>query len=309
MPTNSAQHDFSLVLEAAYGTTPATPALLRTPITGTTLALTKGTIESEIIQANRQIVDVRHGNRQVGGEISGELIYGAFDDMLEAVFCGTWTANALIPGVTRRSYSMLRQYTDLLPAANPCHLFLGCEFNTLQFALAPETMLKLTFGVVGRAVMIGGTPPVGAVFTPAATLKPFDSFTGALTVDTLPVAYVTELTLTIENGLEPRFAVFSDLMNRPKIGRTRVTGTLTAYFEDSAMLVAFNNAVKRALAFTVSDLGGNDYIFTLPSILLTGGGVDVAGEDDITISIPFSAIYEAGTGTPDALKLARNPGP
>lgn len=306
---NSAQHKISLIRETTYGTTPATPAFKVKEITGTTLALAKGTIESETIRSNRQVHDVRHGNRQIGGDISVELNYDGFADILEAVMCGTWDdtgVSFLVPGSTRRSHSVLRQFTDIVAGgAKPFHLFKGVEFNTFNLTVTPEALVKATFGCMGREVAYADTAPTGATYVDASALKAFDSFTGAILVDGVAVSSVTEIQLNIENGLDPRFVCFDDKTLQPKIGKTRVTGSLGLYFQTSAFLEAFNAATKLALSFTLTDLDGNELTFELPSILGSGGQPDVNGEDDVMITFPFSAIYESGAENPDALKILR----
>lgn len=87
---NGSRHSMRYVAEAVYGTTPATPIMKPIRHTGTTLGLSKETLQSEEIRDDRQIADFRHGAYQVGGDINLELSYGSFDDMLEAVLLGTW---------------------------------------------------------------------------------------------------------------------------------------------------------------------------------------------------------------------------
>lgn len=297
-----------MIAETSYGVTPsATPAFLVKPITGTTLALSKGTIESAVINANRQVTDVRHGNRQVGGNISTELAFALFDDMLAAILANDWTDDVLTPSTVRKSFSVLRQFTDIAGSGTnyPFQLFKGVMFNTLGLTIAPEAIVKAVFGCVGRELILANTAPTGATFTEPAANKPIDAFSGSLLVDGVAVANVTEISLNIENGIEPRFVVFSDKTNLPKWAKTRVTGNLTAYFDNSDFLVAFNSAQKKALQFVLDDLAGNSYQFDLPSILTTGAQTDVEGTNDIMLPIPFSAIYEEGADIPDALKITR----
>lgn len=299
MLANSAQHRFGIIPEVTYGITPAvTPAFQLLPITGTTLALTKGMIESEIIRSDRQIADVRHGNRQVGGEISTELMYGGFDLFLQAVLGGTWAADQLFPGVVRRSFSMLRHFTDLTGGSMKAyHMFTGVELNTFSLTVAPEAMVKATFGAIGKNWALSDTPPTGATFIGENANKPFDGFTGTININGSPIANITELQLTLENGMEPRFVVFQDTTNQPKIGKTRITGSMTCYFDSPIMLLAFNGGEKMTLAFTLTDLLGNDYNFAFDEILVNGGQADVQGDGDITLPIQFSAIFSQDVGT------------
>lgn len=386
MSANSAQHTLAFVPEVTYGTTPASPAFAYCPIKGTTLALTKGTFESETIRADRQLADVRPGNRQVGGEINFELAYGNYDTLLAAVLCGTWSArvankvattisaaaadnsindsanglpiyvagervtisgftgtvgnnqtgtvvtstvsklvlttdtplvddaagesvtlalplSVLTPGTVRRSFSFLRNYSDLSSGVKPFHLFAGVELNTLNVSLASEAMTQVTVGCLGRSVTQSATEPAGSTYTNASDNPFIDSFSGELLVDGVAVATVTELSLDLENGMEPRFVLFDDKTRQPKIGKTRVTGSMGLFFENSDMLVAFNGGLTNTLAFTLEDALGNTYLFELPKILVTGAQADVEGESDITVTLPFTASYDADESA--ALRVTR----
>ncbi len=87
---NGSRHAMRYVAEATYGVTPATPAFKPIRHTSTTLGLSKESLQSEEIRADRQIADFRHGAYQVGGDANVELSYGSFDDLLEATLLGTW---------------------------------------------------------------------------------------------------------------------------------------------------------------------------------------------------------------------------
>lgn len=305
--SNSALHSLAIIPEIVYGTTPTvTPNFKKKAITGTTLGLSKGKLESERINPNRQVSDVRHGNRQVGGDISFELQYAGHDDMFEALLGGTWTGNVLAPGTTRRSFSVLRQFTDMAGGTNPFHLFKGVEFNTLNLSVTPEQIVKGSFGVIGREVAYASAAPAGTTYTEINANRGFDSFTGSLNIDDVAIANITEITLQIENGMEPRFHVFDDRTNQPKIGKCRVSGQMTAYFSDADLLVAFNGAVRKALQFSLVDEVGNAYTFDLPSILGTGGQPDVSGDNDVTITFPFTSIYNQDTPIQDSLQITRS---
>lgn len=91
---NGSRHSMRYVAESTYGQTPATPAFKPIRHTGTTLGLSKESLQSEEIRSDRQIADFRHGAYQVGGDINFELSFGSFDDLLEAVTLGTWTPNS-----------------------------------------------------------------------------------------------------------------------------------------------------------------------------------------------------------------------
>jgi len=99
---NGAQHSIAYIAETTYGTTPSTPSFKPFGNTGTTLGITKDGVESEKLRGDRQVEDFRHGNKSISGDVTAELEYEAFDDILEAVLCGTWNTNVLKAGTTRR---------------------------------------------------------------------------------------------------------------------------------------------------------------------------------------------------------------
>ena len=159
---NGAQHSLHYVAETTYGTTPSTPSFSPLPHTGTTLAITKDAVESEKLRGDRQVEDFRHGNKTVGGDITAELEYGAFDDFLEAALCGTWAADVLKAGTTRRSFSIQRKFADL--ATPEFHTYKGCEINTLSLSVSPNAMVGTTFGIIGKDLTLGTAAIAGSTF-------------------------------------------------------------------------------------------------------------------------------------------------
>lgn len=287
---NGAQHSLHYVAESTYGTTPATPAFLPLPHTGTTLAASKDPIESEKIRGDRQVEDFRHGNKTIGGEVSAELEYGAFDDLLEAALCGTWATDELKAGVSRRSFSIQRKFGDL--ATPEYHTYTGCEVNSLALSVSPNSMVTTTFGVVGKDLSLSTTEITGSTFAADAGNSPFDSFTGSITEGGSPIATVTSIELSLENGIEPLFSVGSQTTSRPSIGRSRLTGTLTTYFESKSLYEKFLNETSSSIVLTLTDLDGNSYTIDLPNVKYNSGQPDVSGEGAVTIAMEFVALYD-----------------
>lgn len=282
------------VAETVYGTTPATPALKTIRNTGTTLALTKGSYASDELRADRQIVDFRHSTRGVAGDINGELSAAAFDDFIEAALGGTWTANVLKAGITRRSFSILRNFSDIASADKPYHLFTGCEVNNfkLQFSAGDAPKATVGFGMVGKDLVIGTAAPTGATYPAAPTGSVMDCLTGTIQEGGAALGIITEVNITLENGVSPRPVVGSATTILPSIGRSNLTGQVTAYFENSTLLEKFINETASSLLFTLSN-GGKSYEFNIPNIKYTGGQPDTSGQGPITLAMPFQAIYDS----------------
>jgi hypothetical protein len=293
---DSALHNMSYVAETDYGVTPvADPTFSDLRHTGTTLGLTKETFQSEELNENRQIAHFRHGVKSVAGDINFELSYGSFDDLLEAVMLGTWTGDALTAGVTRRSFSVLRHFTDLKAADKPYHLFTGVEFNTLNLTIPASGIVTGSFGTLGKGLtLLGDLTSLGTpTFDAPAGTAPFDSFTGTITEAGSAISVVTEVTLSLANGLAVRNVVGSDETILPSIGKSNLTGSITAYFENAALMQKFLDETESSLIVTLTDPDGNSYQIDLPRIKYNGGQPDVSGEGSITINLPIQALYNS----------------
>jgi len=262
------------------------------------LATTKQTFVSEELTGDRMIPNVRHGQKQVGGEIQFELSDGSFDDLLEAVLGGTWATNVLKAGTARKSFSMLRHFADLQSGDKPYHLFTGCELNTLNLTIPTGGIITGSFGVIGKSQTPGTTAPAGAVLGSAGTTEPFDSFTGTLKEGGVTSAIATEITLTLENALEPRFAIGDDeVISQATIGRSNLSGQATFFFENATLLEKFLNETESSLEIDLTDSAANTLELLIPALKYNGGNTDTAGGGEILIPCPFQAFYDETVGS------------
>lgn len=299
---SGSRHEMNYIVESTFGTTPATPAFTPIRHTGSTLGLNKDSFQSAELRSDRQIADFRHGNKQVSGDINFELSYGSLDDLLQAVLCGTWATDTpglgtdqLKAGTTRRSFTIERDFSDL---TTRYYRYTGCSFNTLSLSVAPNAIVTGTLGIVGQ----GQDTPASVIITGATygaetTVSPFDSFSGSINEGGSAIAVVTAIDFTLDNGLEPLYVVGSDETLEPSIGRSNVTGTVTAYFEDATLVNKFINETESSLDFTLVDLAGNTYFFDFPRIKYSSGQPDVSDEGPVTITFDFQALLDATENT------------
>jgi len=294
------RHDMSYIVEVTYGTTPATtPALTPIRHTGTSVGLSKDAIESEELRQDRQIANFRHGMKSVGGEINFELSYGTFDALIEATLCGAWTTNVLLAGVLRKSFSIERYHADIAKYLRST----GCVFNTMSLSVAPNSMVTGSFGVIGRDMSVSGTLLAGATYNAESTTAPFDSFTGSITEGGSSIATITALDLNIDNGMEALPIVGSALTLLPSIGKSRVTGSVTAYFEDSSLIDKFIAETASSIVFVLTSQAGSSYTVELPNVKYNSGNPEVSGPGAVTVTLDFVALYDASTAS--QIKITR----
>lgn len=287
---SGSKHTLHYIVESTYGTTPSTPAWTPVPITGDSLGLTKDAIEAGKLRADRQVEDLRHGNRQIGGDIPGELEYGSYDGLIEAAMMGTWSTNVLKAGTTRRSFTF-EKYFDL--DTDEYHRFTGVEINSMNVSVQPNAMPTISFGTLGKDMTTNTAQVASSTYSAATDSIPFDSFTGTITEGGSSIAIVTQLDFTLENGIEPAFVIGSATTLQGAEGKSRVTGTLTAFFTSKALYDKFIDETESEIVLTLTDPDGNDLQFDFPRVKYTGGNPDVSGDGTVTIALEFTALYNS----------------
>ena len=295
----------SYVAESTYGTTPGTPSLIQLPYTTNSLNLTKERVQGNDLQPDRMPRVDRHGNRSVAGDIVVDLRKGDYDAFLESAFMNTFSTNTLKIGSTIKSFSIEDAATDI----TQFRLFTGCVVSQTAFSIKPNQMVTTTFSMIGKNMSISGSS-VDATKTAASSNQPFDAYSGALSIGDAggalsSSAIVTGIDFSVNNALASRFVVGSSTTAELEYGMATVEGTITAYFEDAALINRFINETETALQVSVDDpTGSSDYTFLFPRVKINGAEVPVDGPTSRIITLPFVALYDTTEGT--NIKLTRS---
>ena len=290
----------SFITESTFGTTPA-GNFTNLPFSTHSLNLTKDRVAGTDIQADRMARVDRHGNRQVGGDIVVDLRDGDFDVFLESAMLNTWATNVLKVGTTPKFMSIEDYAADI----DQARVFTGMSVSTMGISLAPNQMVTTTFGMVGKDMTMSATEKTQDAASGAA---PFDAYSGDISIGNVggasAVAIVTALDFTLNNSYAPTFVIGDDSAPSLEYGRAEVEGTLTAYFEDAALINRFLNETETEIEVSVDDpTGANSYTFTFPRVKINSADVGVDGPTSRMISMSFVALYDATEGT--NLKITR----
>lgn len=294
----------SYVVESTFGTTPNTPSLIQLPYTTHSLNLTKERVQGNDIQPDRMIRTDRHGNRTSAGDITVDLRKGDYDPFFESAFFNSWNANVLKIGTTPKFFSIEDAAADIVQF----RLFTGMAVSSMAVSIRPNQMVTCTLSMVGKDMSISGTS-VDATKTASSTNAPFDAYSGALEIGNAggalsSIATVTGLDFTLSNSLAPTFVVGASTTPQLEFGMATVEGTITAYFEDAALVNRFLNETETALEVEVDDpTGSNPYTFLFPRIKINGADIPVDNPQSRIITLPFVAIYDTTEAT--SLKLTR----
>jgi hypothetical protein len=284
----------SYIVESTFGTTPA-GNFTNLPFSTHSLNLTKDRVAGNDIQSDRMTRVDRHGNRQVSGDIAVDLRDADYDDFLESAMLNTWSTNVLKVGVTPKFFSIEDYAADI----DQARLFTGMAVSSMGISLAPNQMVTTTFGMVGKDMTIGATEKTQDAASGAA---PFDAYSGDIAIGNVASStasgIVTGLDFTLTNSFAPTFVIGDDSAPSLEYGRAEIEGTLTAYFEDAALITRFLSEVESELEVSVNDpTGANAYTFLFPRIKINSADVGVDGPTSRIINMSFVALYDAVEGT------------
>ena len=284
----------SYIVESTFGTTPA-GNFTNLPFSTHSLNLTKDRVAGNDIQADRMPRVDRHGNRQVAGDIVVDLRDADYDDFLESAMLNTWATSVLKVGTTPKFFSIEDYAADI----DQARVFTGCSVSSMGVSLAPNQMVTTTFGMVGKDMTIGATEKTQDAASGAA---PFDAYSGDIAIGNVGASsasgIVTGLDFTLTNSFAPTFVIGDDSAPSLEYGRAEIEGTLTAYFEDAALINRFLNETESELEVSVNDpTAANAYTFLFPRIKINSADVGVDGPTSRIINMSFVALYDAIEGT------------
>lgn len=294
-PQVGVDSEVGYIVESTIGETPTTPAVQWLPYTGTTIKLTRETIESERL-GNAFNVGTRHGNNQVGGDVSGELVYGAFDDLLAAVLGATWATDTpsvgtdqAKAGVGRQGFTMVKKLGAL-----GYDYFAGCEVNTLGLEIGQNGNVSLTLGMIGTSKRDGHTEIVGSTYTPASTRLPIAGFDVTLRKAGVDVAICTSISFNVTRNIETSFVVGSKNTGAKPKGKLVADGSLTLQLLDYTYQDEFVAESRTDLEMVFTDpTDGAELSIKLPNVLPTSADDDVSGDGEIPLNVSFQAEYDA----------------
>lgn len=285
--SQGSQSELRIGKQTALGT-PQT-ALVELPFTSHNLSLQKTLLESGDIRSDRMVQNARHGNRSTSGETSFELRAADFDNILESAFFETINTGVLKNGATESFLTIEDAATDI----SEYSVYEDCLVSNFNMSIAPNQMVNCTASIVGTDMTHQAvTSDADTTITAASGNEPFDSYNVTiLEGGGAASASVSAIDLSIDNGANPAFEVGSAEACGIETGRSRVSGTLTVYYENEIMIDKFINETESSLSIALTD-GTNTYTFLLPRVKYNGADHPVQSEQSRFVTLPFIALRD-----------------
>lgn len=284
----------AIVPEVTFGVTPSAPSFITLPYNTHSLNLTKQRLTSEEILPDRMPRIDRHGNKNVGGDITCELRPTDYDTLIESAFFSSFNSSGVMKiGTTPSYFSVEESANDI----TQFRVYSGLATSTMSLSVAPNQLVTTTFSCVGKGLTQSATA-LDASPTAASSNQPFDSYSGSISIGGSPVATITSIDFSISNSLGPLFVVGSDETPQLEYGRATVEGTVTAFYQDATLLNLFTNETTSSIDLVLDDnVSGSTYTFDMASVKFNTGDAPVQGPGARTITLQFVAIYNAGDAT------------
>ncbi|WPJ68569.1 hypothetical protein OMDBNIEC_00083 [Salmonella phage STP-SP5] len=291
------------VKEGKSNVTPANAAFIPFRVTSSGLDISIATLESEELRDDAETADFRLGARHVEGSVTGEMSFGTFDELLAAALRGEWKDNVLKGGIVRQSFTFVDFNADL--PTGQYTIYRGCEVNSMALSLSAENMTTVEFGIVGRSMEILDALPSGATIKERTTTSPMDGFSGRLLEGGKEISVITEIGLTVENGIEPRYVVGSKYSIEPSSARRTVTGTANVYFLDNTLRKKYLDEVETSITFDLIDPTNPEQKYTveMPRVKFTEAPRPIDGEGDIMLNMGYRGLLSPVDAT--SIKITR----
>lgn len=196
-------------------------------------------------------------------------------------------------GHTEDSYTIEQWFQDI----SQSEVFAGMRVGTMNVQLPATGLTTVDFSFMGKDLSSKGTTQYFTSPTAQGTNGIFAAVNGALIVNGQPVALVTSADFTVERAMENATAVGSNSVAEIFMGRIRVTGNLSVYFQDANFRNYFDNetAVSIVFALTTGSEATADFVtFTLPKVKLGSFAKD-DGELGLVASTSFQALLNSDT--------------
>ena len=196
-------------------------------------------------------------------------------------------------GHTNDSFTIEHWFSDIAQD----EYFTGCRIGSLDFNLPPSGIATLDMSVMGKD-MVTGTAAYFSSPSAATTTGLLTAVSGVLRVAGVTVGVVTGLSVKVDGGMTTGQVVGSNVTPDVFVGRVKVSGQLSAYFQDAVMRDLFINETTFAInaVFYTGTGATADFIAISLPYCKAGGATKSDGEQGLQLTMPFQALYNSAGG-------------
>lgn len=290
------QHRLGIILEAVYGTTPATPALVEVPITRLRKNVSMGAIRSAQIRSHPFLDRMLPGSKTQDLEIGAELQYGNYDIFLQMLAGQAWAANILKMGDALLGATLESRMSGGTALYDQ---FVGAFVNRIEFSVSAEddAPVGITIGMAALTSELDSTTTLATTTPAAADVDPFVYTQGLTEINTVSRP-VTSITFRAERAVDPLRVIGSAQAREMVPGDFTLTGSLTVPLEDAIDSAILESFASVPIHLRLNQPGGLIYIdFLIHLAKYLSLGRSIEGRGALMQEIEFEAIYSTAQST------------
>lgn len=197
--------------------------------------------------------------------------------------------------LTDDSYTIEHWHSDITQSEQ----FVGAKPSRCNISMPTTGLATVSFDFMGKDRITG----VSQYFTSPASNGDFGllaGVNGSLSIAGVNVAVITGASISIDNGYQATQSIGTNVTSSISPGIIRVTGQVTAYFQDGVIRNFFDveQFVQLDIIMTVASVTGNpDFVkFFLPRVKLSGDSKDDK-PGPVIMTMPFTAVVDTTGGT------------
>lgn len=198
-----------------------------------------------------------------------------------------------LTGHTNQSYSIEEFYSDIAQS----EVYTGMKVESAAVSLPSTGFATIDLSFMGKDLGSTGTSAYYTSPTAASTTGVVAAVNGAVVVNGVSVAVITDANFTITRALENATVVGSNSVVEMFTGTIGATGSLSVYFENANFRDYFANESEVSLVFamtTSGDKAADAVSFTFPRVKL-GSFSKSDSATGITASADFTALLNSVT--------------
>lgn len=225
----------------------------------------------------------RLGSKSGTATLPADLRYTEHDAYLSAAVRGTYATDTLLPGTTKRSYTV-EVYEQGIDTSV---LSKGFRFGGFRISGAPDEPIHIEYPgmFLDQAVLATGASPFYT--TPSLGTTDYMVVTDCvITIDAVPVLNLSSFDMTFDNGLSLAKVVGSALSPDVYDDNAKITGTLSAIRSSAARQSAYLAGTPFAFVVTAEDPAGNQMTFTWANLLYTNHSLPLGNAGPPVATLP-----------------------
>lgn len=198
-------------------------------------------------------------------------------------------------GTTKYPMTFKRTFTD----ATIYEYLAGMEVDTFSVTASSSSIVTYSMGLVGMNYQIRNSAIASTATGAFPTAGPFNASSNVATIGEAGTGLqvCTELTMEIANNLRERNVIGTTGAHSIGSGEFNVSGQLSVYFEDEALINKLRNNTTTSISFGFTDGNGAAVIFDMPAVKFTEGVPEIGGKnDDVMLNLGYQAFRDPTLG-------------